>query len=234
MRELTITDAILQARADAAAPLITFYDDASGERTELSSTTTANWAAKVASFLRDEVGVMPGDTVAVSLPAHWQTFVVLLGSWWAGADVALGPAPAASVAFCGRDEIHHLDADEVVAVPLDPFALPVSGLPSGVVDFGSSVRVHADTFSPVVAGPSALDGRTTAEVLTAAREFAATAGITGDSRVLSSRHWDGADDVVANVLATVAVGASLVQVAHPDPSAMTSRSTTERVTLSLS
>lgn len=234
MRELTVTDAVLQSRTDAAAPLITFYDDASGERTELSAVTTANWAAKVASFLRDEVGVMPGDRVAVALPAHWQTFVVLTGIWWAGADAVVGTGEGAAVAFCAPSGVDAVDADEVVAVPLDPFALPVADLPTGVTDFGSAVRVHADTFSPVVPGPTALDGRSTDDVLGAARGFAESAGIDGSSRVLSTRHWDAADDVVANLLATMVVGGSLVQVAHPDVSTTTDRARSERVTLSLS
>jgi uncharacterized protein (TIGR03089 family) len=40
-----------QLRADAGRPLVTFYDDATGERVELSVTTYANWVAKVASLL---------------------------------------------------------------------------------------------------------------------------------------------------------------------------------------
>ena len=32
-------------RRDAAAPLVTHYDDATGERVELSATTLANWVA---------------------------------------------------------------------------------------------------------------------------------------------------------------------------------------------
>lgn len=234
MRELTVTDAILGSRTDPGAPLLTFYDDATGERTELSATTSANWAAKVASFLRDEAGVMPGDRVAVIAPVHWQTFVVLAGIWWAGAEAVIGAGHGTTVAFCGRGEVEHCDADEVVALPLDPFALPVADLPAGVTDFGSAVRVHADAFSPVVPGPTALDGRTTDEILSAAREFASTAGVDAAARVMSSRHWDAADDIVANLLATMVVGASLVQVAHPDVAATADRARSERVTVSLS
>ena len=43
-----------QLRADSSRPLITFYDDATGERVELSVTTYANWVAKVASLLVEE------------------------------------------------------------------------------------------------------------------------------------------------------------------------------------
>ena len=42
---------------DPGRPLVTFYDDATGERTELSVTTYANWVAKVASLLVDELEV---------------------------------------------------------------------------------------------------------------------------------------------------------------------------------
>ena len=36
--------------------MLTFYDDATGERTELSAATLGNWAAKTANFVVDEVG----------------------------------------------------------------------------------------------------------------------------------------------------------------------------------
>jgi len=36
---------------DASLPLMTFYDDATGERTELSGATLANWVSKTANLL---------------------------------------------------------------------------------------------------------------------------------------------------------------------------------------
>ena len=45
--------------ADPARPLLTWYDDATGERTELSGATLANWVAKTANLLVDEVGPEP-------------------------------------------------------------------------------------------------------------------------------------------------------------------------------
>ena len=74
-------------RADPARPLLTFYDDATDERTELSVTTFANWVAKTANLLQDEFDVGPGSTVAVALPVHWQTAAVLLAAWSCGAAV---------------------------------------------------------------------------------------------------------------------------------------------------
>ena len=69
----TVSSAILDPlmAANPAGPRITYYDDATGERIELSTATLANWAAKTANLLRDELGAGPGSRVAVLLPAHW-------------------------------------------------------------------------------------------------------------------------------------------------------------------
>src|SRR4029079_16089492 len=56
--------------ADPARPLVTFYDDTIGERTELSVKTWASWVAKVSSLLADELEVEHGDRLLVELPAH--------------------------------------------------------------------------------------------------------------------------------------------------------------------
>ncbi|MGY2061148.1 TIGR03089 family protein, partial [Nocardia gipuzkoensis] len=73
MRELnqTVTAALLEPilARDPAGPRITFYDDATGARIELSAVTLANWAAKTANMIRDEFGLAPGARVAVLLPA---------------------------------------------------------------------------------------------------------------------------------------------------------------------
>ena len=69
---MTLTDALLDPllKADPMGPRITYYDDATGERIELSTATLANWAAKTANLLRDELGAGPGTRVAVLLPPH--------------------------------------------------------------------------------------------------------------------------------------------------------------------
>jgi hypothetical protein len=50
---------------------------------------------------------------------------------------------------------------------------------------------------------------------------------------MSSLPWSTADDVVANLLAVFVAGASLVQVANPDPEALERRRVTEKVTKDL-
>ena len=74
-------------RADPARPLLTFYDDATGERTELSVATFANWVAKTANLLRDDLAVEPGATLSLDLPPHWQAAVWLQSAWALGLHV---------------------------------------------------------------------------------------------------------------------------------------------------
>jgi acyl-CoA synthetase (AMP-forming)/AMP-acid ligase II len=78
-----------ELRRDGTRPLLTWYDDRTGERVELSVATTANWAAKTANLLLDEYDVSPGDTVTVHPAWHWLSFVALIGVWTAGAAADL-------------------------------------------------------------------------------------------------------------------------------------------------
>ncbi|EUA19424.1 AMP-binding enzyme family protein [Mycobacterium xenopi 3993] len=112
-------------RTDPVGPRITYYDDAIGERIELSAATLANWAAKTGNLLRDELGTGPGGRVAVLLPAHWQTAAVCFGVWWIGAEVVFGHP--ADVALCTSARLHEADAtgaSEVAVLSLDPFGRP--------------------------------------------------------------------------------------------------------------
>ena len=68
-------------RSRPGDPLVTFYDDVTGERTELSVATYANWVAKTASLLVDELGLDRGDRLLVDLPAHWLGPVFLGAAW---------------------------------------------------------------------------------------------------------------------------------------------------------
>lgn len=232
----TLTDAALNPAlgTDGSQPLLTYYDDATGERTELSAITTANWAAKTANMIRDEFGLMPGDVVAVDLPAHWQTAAVLLGAWWAGVHVRLGYSDDAGLAFCSKETLERVDeAPEIAVVSLDPFGMPMRDLPVGLTDYAGSVRVHGDQFRP--AGPAglALDDRTVDEVIGEATAFAAEAGIAAGSRILSTRAWGGPGDLIANLLATLISGGSLIQVANPDLAKLPARAESEKVTATL-
>jgi uncharacterized protein (TIGR03089 family) len=217
--------------ADASKPRITYYDDASGERIELSTVTFANWAAKTANLLRDELAAGPGTRVALLLPAHWQTAAVVFGAWWIGAQVCIGADDVAEIAMCTADRLAEADdAQEVVALSLDAFGRPIDNLPPGITDYATSVRMQADQVIAERQPGPALSGRTTDDVLTEALEYAASQGISNADRVLSTAAWDSDAELVNGLVSVFAAGASLVQVAHPDPTAMERRRSTENVT----
>ena len=56
-----------QLRRDPGRPLVTFYDHATGERTELSVATYANWVAKTASLLAEEHDLERGQLLRADL-----------------------------------------------------------------------------------------------------------------------------------------------------------------------
>ena len=70
--------------ADPGQPLVTFYDDETGERTELSVKTFANWVSKTANLYADELMLDPGDTLRLDLPPHWLGPVFLGAAWSCG------------------------------------------------------------------------------------------------------------------------------------------------------
>jgi uncharacterized protein (TIGR03089 family) len=235
VRQLTtLTSALLDPlmAADPMGPRITYYDDATGERIELSTVTLANWAAKTGNLLRDELGAAPGGRIAVLLPAHWQTAAVLFGIWWIGAEAVLDGD--ADIALCTSQRLPEADdavgAGEVAVLSLDPFGKPVADLPVGVTDYATAVRVHGDQISPERHPGPALDGRAVAEVVVGAQSSAAAQGFTRNDRVMSAAGWTTADELTDNLLAVFAAGASLVQVANPDASALDRRRQTEKVT----
>jgi uncharacterized protein (TIGR03089 family) len=150
-----------------AQPLMTFYDDATGERTELSAASLANWVAKTANLLVDGLGLGPGDVAAVRLPPHWQTAAVLLGCWTAGLAVNLDPNGAdADVGFVTADT--RVPAGETYALALAPMGMPFRpGPPPGTLDYVVEVRVHGDYFAaPLIdpGRPALADGTTHADL----------------------------------------------------------------------
>ncbi|MBF6299337.1 TIGR03089 family protein [Nocardia amamiensis] len=228
----TLTEAVLDPilAREPAGPRVTYYDDATGARIELSGLTLANWAAKTANLIRDEFGLSPGARVAVLLPAHWQTAAVLLGCWWAGTEVVLHPDEDADLALATPARLDETDgAGEVAALSLDAMGSPVRDLPVGITDFATSVRVHGDQFLPRGAGV-ALEGMPVAEVLAEARKSALRQGFAEGDRVLSSTPWDTPAELVDAYVAVLAAGASLVQVVNPDPALRDRRIASERVT----
>ncbi|MEJ2885358.1 TIGR03089 family protein [Actinomycetospora aeridis] len=218
----TVTDALLAPllAGDPARPLITFYDDATGERIELSGATFGNWVAKTANLLRDECDVEPGSTVAVLLPAHWQTAAALCAVWACGARAVTEPDGADVALADGSTLEAAAAAGLVVGFSLDAFGRALEGLPRGAVDYATEVRVHGDHFDPLALVPDdapALADADAASVVATARARAAELGLGADDRVLSTAAWPLAlsGGLVDGFLAVLAAGASLVHVRHP-------------------
>ncbi|WDZ86935.1 TIGR03089 family protein [Micromonospora cathayae] len=220
---------------DPTRPLLTWYDDATGERTELSGATLANWVAKTANLLVDDVATGPGGTVGVLLPPHWQTAAVLLGCWSAGVTVAGAPGPVEALAgtpgpvdalFAAADRVGEADAwaaGERYALALAPFAAPLRELPAGWADYVIEVRGHGDHFSPYAGGG--------AELVPHAAGRARELGLAGGDRVLvdAARHPDPVDWL----LAPLSVGASIVLCGNLDPARVESRLAAEKATRAL-
>jgi uncharacterized protein (TIGR03089 family) len=225
-------------RRNPAGPLLTFYDDATGERTELSAVTLANWVAKTANLLRDDVGVLPGDRVAVLLPMHWQTAAVLLGCWSAGALVTTDPDR--TVAAFAADVKDADGAEEVFALSLAPLGRGFAdGPPAGSRDYSAEVRVMGDTWSgPRVADAApALDTQdgvvAAGDLVEIAVRRAAELGLAAGDRLLSTVPWDGPTAWLDGLLVPFAAGASLVLCAAPDAELLAMRVEAERVTATL-
>ncbi|MFD7505794.1 TIGR03089 family protein [Streptomyces sp. NPDC059850] len=230
--------------ADPARPLVTFYDDATGERVELSVATFANWVAKTANLLQDDLAVAPGDRVALLLPAHWQTAVWLLACSSVGvlADVGGDPA-AADVVVSGPDTLEEARAcsGERVALALRPLGGRFPQQPQGFADYAVEVPSQGDRFAPYApvdpdAPALAVGGLelTGAELVERARADAAGRGLAPGSRVLSGLPYDDWEGLSYGLYAPLAAGGSVVLCRHLDQldeKALAERRESERVTL---
>jgi uncharacterized protein (TIGR03089 family) len=224
--------------ADPGGPLVTFYDDATGERAELSAKSLANWVAKTHFLLVDELGAAVGDRVFVRLPVHWLAAPILLGCWYAGLEVVTDPATA-TVAFGDADSLSALITpdrlDGAFAVSLLSMARP-STPPPGLADYASSVRPMPDSWTAVraQAGPedAALAGRSRAELAQAARQAADELGLGPAGRLIWTAPWSGPEGWVASLLAPLAVGGSVVLVRNPDQALAAARAEAEHATVS--
>jgi uncharacterized protein (TIGR03089 family) len=151
-------------RERGASPLLTYYDLAAGERTELSGVSVANWVDKTSNLLVDELGVDQGEAVELALaesnPGHWVTMVWQLACWQVGAVVTLGRLTAATVVGAGPGGPGAVSIPggtppeppggvasgaQVLVCSLHPFGLPLTEPPpAGVLDYALEVRGQPD------------------------------------------------------------------------------------------
>lgn len=209
-----LTDALLGPllRGDGHRPRLTTY--AGGFRTELSTASLANWSAKVAGLLLDELGCRAGDLVFVGVGAGWQSAPILLGTWWAGLTVTDLDLADAAVAFVpdGADPaLGH--ADEVFVVSGHPLGAPSRSVAAHQRDFTTAVLPQADRFAPRSrVGADAVAVRTAAGPASVSDllELAGSTDLAAQARLFSTRPWDLPEGVACTLLAALAVDGSLV------------------------
>ncbi|MFI0405026.1 TIGR03089 family protein [Actinomadura sp. 3N508] len=244
---------------DPSSPLVTFYDDASGERVELSARTFDNWVAKTANFLVDGLAAEPGTRVVLVLPPHWQTAVWLMACWSAGLVAepvdpeavrngasaepsgTSGPyilAAAQEVLDVIADGAAAGGAEEFVGLSLHALGGPLADCPPGVTDYAVEVRAYGDRFVP---GPQ-LPPETPAlsvtkatfsagDLVGAARDAAEKWHLDARDRLLVDMPFTTLDGVLTGLLAPLASGASVIIQRNFDKAVLERRVTLEHVTV---
>nr|WP_279672549.1 TIGR03089 family protein [Flexivirga meconopsidis] len=193
---------------DPGRPLLTWYDDSTGERIELSARTLLNWVAKAGNWLDLEAAAEPGGVLALTVPAdHWRAVYWALAGWSRGLTVDLtGGAGDATVGLdtgpAGADLVE--PAASLAASPLQ--AMP-DAPPPPVGTFDDST-------------PAITAARTTYADLSAAE-------IAQDARVLVE-HADAA--LLATVVRVLLAGGSVVIQRSADRSRRDDRLAAEGVT----
>ena len=238
---------------DPTRPLITFYDDSTGERVELSVATFANWVAKTANLLVDGLGAQPGQRVSLELPAHWQAAVWHAACWAAGLvsvpGATAGQAPGigsgvdvAVVAVAARGAAAQRSvpaADEVVGLGLGPMGLPRRGvdLPAYVtLDYDREIHGYGDLFRAASGAsperPALLANgtlHTAAELGTATTARLGRWALPRGARILSVLPFDSLQAIVAGLLGPLANGGGTVLCRRADPGRLAARVEAEQV-----
>jgi uncharacterized protein (TIGR03089 family) len=197
------------AGSDPTRPRLTWYDDrpgpTAGERIELSGRVLANWAAKAANLLQEDLDAGPGSVVAVDLPTHWRAAYWLFAVWAVGAEPLFSVEGSPDVVVTDAPERWAGGGAQLVAVSLPALARGWAGEPlaPGTVDEARELATYGDAFAPW--SPPAADG----SVLAAARAAAGSAGLAPGARVMTSA---GPADAVRSWLPAWTVDGSLVLV----------------------
>ena len=227
--------------SDQARPRVTYYDDATGERVELSALTLANWVTKTVNLLADEVGVESGSRVSLHLPLHWLAAVWAVAVDAAGAELVVDDlAGLVDVAVVGPDgrkgggENGPWHAENVFAVSLAPMAMPFGGpggpsLPTGARDFSAEVRTMPDQIvePPEHVGPLHDQGAVrAAELGLASKE---RVGVLDSAALVRGSGVVPLAGFVDWLVAPLSVDGSVVWVRNPEPAECVKRWEAEQV-----
>jgi uncharacterized protein (TIGR03089 family) len=237
MRHSTLVPADLLRNvvaAEPARPLVTFYDDATGERVEFSAKTFDNWVAKTANLLVDGLDAEPGETATLALPPHWQTAVWLFACWSAGVTAeVVAEEPMAAVRLAGR---------ETVGLSLHALGAPLQMCPPGVVDYALEVRSYGDRFAPhapidpdapaLITDTGGVTKTTLSgtELVRQGTQAATDWGLDARSRVLVDMRFTTLSGLLAGLIAPIAAGGSVIICRNLDKVLLERRISVEHVT----
>jgi uncharacterized protein (TIGR03089 family) len=239
-----------RVESDPSSPLLTFYDDANGERVELSARTFDNWVAKTANLVTQGLGAEPGTRVVLALPPHWQSMVWLMACWSAGlvaepveidGSGETGPFDGPYLLVAAEEVLDQVtanqDADEIVGLSLHALGGPLRDCPPGVEDYAVEVRAYADRFDapgPVPPNTPALHVTKTTlshQDLSERAHAAATEwGLDAQERILVNLPRITLDAVLLSLLAPLASGASAIIQRNLNEDLVERRVRVERVT----
>ncbi|HET9562245.1 MAG TPA: TIGR03089 family protein [Propionibacteriaceae bacterium] len=218
-----------RVRLDGSAPLFTFYDLESGDRTELSATSFSNWVDKTSNLLVDEVAVGEGDVIgmplAVEAPGHWLTAVWQLACWQVGLAVDLTNPSLPAAVVTGRQWQGHAERD-IFACALHPLGFGFGEpLPDGVRDYAIEVRSHADKYDGYPPEPGAIAWVDAERILTQA-ELSNVDGPPARRLVRAGDPWATCRNGIVTALVT---GGSAVVAVGGDADQVTRIANSERV-----
>ncbi len=141
--------------SDPGRPRLTWYDDVTGERIELSARVLANWVSKAGNLLQDDADAGPGTTVGLDLPPHWRALYWALAAWTVGATVVTGDdAAGADVLVTADPEAAAGHGGDAVLVNLAALARshPRAAEAPAAVDEARELATHGDQLT-VMADP---------------------------------------------------------------------------------
>lgn len=237
-------------------PLVTWYHGALGQRIELSRATFGNWVAKTANLLVEELGLEPGERVAVLLPSHWLGPALLAACWRAGVcAVPAGPGLELQAAVelledagCAACFVHEdllaevasrfpAGAPALLALTDDPLgrsradlgaALPFARVAASMPDhFDGEGAPEAEAL--LAADQDGARSWTQAALASSARDLGARLGLRDGDRLYSGLDLDRAAGVVAGVALPVLAGTGVVLERDPDLAELPRRLADERV-----
>ncbi|MEU4681034.1 TIGR03089 family protein [Micromonospora sp. NPDC023737] len=248
MTASTPVTTVRQAPHDADRPMLSYLDEATGARIDLTATQLGEWAARSAGLLRDGCGLAPGSRVAVLLPPHWRTAAVLLGAWSVGMSVSYRPRALAGLPVLEPGGDRPYDAVFVTPERLDDWLEdvpdgthrylvgtgpePLADVPVGFLDWSTEVLRHSGTTPNYTeirpSDPASPDGTTYGEWGGLAREMAEMWGLGVGDRLLvdAAEH----EQPLKWLLAPLSVGASVLICANLDRSTLDARIVAEQVT----